>query len=546
MRKLLLCLILLAAAESAWSESAFSDFLRERMEWLMFQSDLEIDGEPILSRQLLPNLYAENEYQPLWGDRARLDRLDDLVAFAYQQGLDPVDYPLDTLKNLLPEEGLPEDVLSRVKIDVLATEILVRVTYQVRFGKVNPYQLFPDWNFDRELLPGEDPVQMLLGLIRANALNAAVTREIERGPIYQSMVRGLAEYRQIAEQGGWPEVSSGPTLRQGDRGPRVRELRMRLEASGELAASPDSEPEVFDDELLDAITHFQTRHGLDGDGAVGPATLTALNVPVQRRIQQIRAALERGRWVFEDLHKIRGRLVLVNIASAEVSVFQGREIIWNTRAQIGKPYRQTPVFRDEIQYLVFNPTWTVPPTILRQDVLPRLIADPAGYLAEKNMDLLNRDGQVVDVADIDWSTIGPGNFPYIVRQRPGPWNALGMIKFIFPNPHFVFLHDTPSRALFERADRAFSSGCVRVEDPFMLAELLFNDPGIWNMTAFQEILDTQQMRTVHLERPVPVFLMYLTAEPGADGSMRFFEDIYGRDRELLKALDAEPAFAPIQ
>lgn len=546
MKHLLVGLALIAATDAVAVETSFSDFLRERMEWLMFQSDLEIDGEPILSRELLPELYAENEYQPLWGERAQLDRLEDLVKFADQQGLDPDDYPLAALQRLLPEEGLPEDTLSLVKIDVLATEILVRVTYQVRFGKVNPYDIYPDWNFDRELLPGEDPVQMLLGFIRANALNAAVTRDIERGQVYQSMVRGLAEHRQIAGQGGWPEISDGATLRLGDQDERVRELRARLLVTGELDADSDTGSEVYDDKLQNAVVQFQARHGLDGDGAVGPASLAALNVPVAHRIQQIRASLERGRWVFEDLHKVRDRLVLVNVASAEVNVIQGREILWRTRAQIGKPYRQTPVFRDEIQYLVFNPTWTVPPTILREDVIPRLTADPAGYLAEKNMDLLNRDGQVVDVADVDWTTVGPGNFPYIVRQRPGPWNALGMVKFIFPNPHFVFLHDTPSRELFNRTGRAFSSGCVRVEDPFTLAELLFDDPDTWNMESFQEILDSRQMQTIHLEKPAAVFLMYLTAEPGMDGTIRFFEDIYGRDRKLLQALDAEPSFAPVR
>ncbi len=546
MKHLLLGLALFVGTEVAWAERSFSDFLRERMEWLMFQSDLEIDGEPILSRDLLPELYSENEYQPLWGERARLDRLEDLVEFAYQQGLDPDDFPLPALKRLLPEEGMPEDTLTLVKIDVLATEVLVRITYQIRFGKVNPYELYPDWNFGRELLPGEDPVQMLLGFIRANALNAAVTRDIERGPIYQAMVRALAEHRRIADQGGWPEISPGPALRLSDQDDRVVELRRRLLVSGELETGLEPESPVFDDVLQAAVVRFQQRHGLDGDGVVGPASLSALNVPVEHRIQQIRASLERGRWVFEDLHKVRGQLVMVNIASAEVNVFEGRQIVWRSRAQIGKPYRQTPVFRDEIQYLVFNPTWTVPPTILREDVLPRLVEDPAGYLAEKNMDLLNRDGQVVDVADVDFSEIGPGNFPYIVRQRPGPWNALGMVKFIFPNPHFVFLHDTPSRELFERADRAFSSGCVRVEDPFTLAEMLFDDPDTWNMAAFQEILDSRQARTIHLEKPTPVFLMYLTAEPDMAGEVRFFEDIYGRDQTLLEALDAKPSYPPVR
>ena len=195
---------------------------------------------------------------------------------------------------------------------------------------------------------------------------------------------------------------------------------------------------------------------------------------------------------------------------------------------------------------MFNPTWTVPPTILREDVIPRLVEDPGGYLAEKNMDLLDRDGQIVAAAAVDWSAVGPDSFPYIVRQQPGPLNALGRVKFIFPNPHFVFLHDTPARELFESAERAFSSGCVRVEDPLTLAELLFDEPNKWNMETFAEILDSREMRTVHLDQPVPVFLVYLTAQPGMDGGIRFFGDVYGRDRQLLAALDAAPTFMPVR
>jgi murein L,D-transpeptidase YcbB/YkuD len=517
-----------------------SEQIRERVEWLMFETGLSIDGEPILARDLLAELYAENEYEPLWPDRESIDRLPVLVEFAWQQGLDPDDYPLQALGNLLPPVGLPEDPRERAELDILATEALIRVAYQIRFGKVNPYQLFADWNFDRELLPGLNPVEVLIEFIHSDDLIAGVNEAIERGPIYRATVGALADHRVIEAQGGWPAVPDGPTLRAGQRDARVAALRARLIVSGEASAS--AEAELFDDDLAEAVEVFQLRHGLDADGVVGRQTLAALNVGVAERILQIRATLERARWVFEDIQSLGDRLVLVNIASAEVNLFQGEEIVWNTRAQIGKPYRQTPVFKDEIEYLVFNPTWTVPPTILRNDVLPRLKADPAGYLAQKNMDLLNRDGEVVAVDDVDWESVGAGRFPYIVRQRPGPWNVLGMVKFIFPNPHFVFLHDTPSRELFKRADRAFSSGCVRVEDPFVFAELLFDEPETWNQSAFQQILDSSQIRTVHLKKPVPVFLMYLTAEVDGEGGIRFFEDIYGRDQSLLDALDAPPEY----
>jgi murein L,D-transpeptidase YcbB/YkuD len=519
-----------------------SHYVQERIEWLMFQTELTIDGQPILSRTLLPELYAANEYQLFWQDRARFDQLVDLAAFAHGQGLDPEDYALEMLSDRMGRAGLPKAPVARAELDLLATEILVRIAYQLRFGKINPYNLFQDWNFNRSLLPGADPVEVILEIIRADQLREAVTRALSRGPLYEMLVGALADQRAIAAAGGWPEVPAGPTLRPDDDNDRVRSLRQRLIVSGDLQG--EASTTVFDAGLERAVKDFQARHGLDPDGLVGPGTLAALNVPVESRIEQIRASLERGRWVFEDLMMADEQMVVVNIAAAEVSLFHGREVHWQARAQIGRPYRQTPVFRDDIEYLVFNPTWTVPPTILKNDVLPRLLADPAGYLAEKDMELLNRDGQPQALDTIDFSGLGPNNFPYIVRQRPGPTNSLGLIKFIFPNPHFVFLHDTPSRDLFLRPGRAFSSGCVRVEQPFELAELLLGNPGTWNQQSFQEVLDSRKIRTVHLPDPVPVFLMYLTADVGPDGAIRFFDDIYGRDETLLQALAEDPSFSP--
>ncbi len=542
MRHGVLFLILLTGAGMARADADFSDLLQERMEWLMFDNDLEIDGEPILSRALLPELYAQNGYQPLWAERARLERLADLVAFADQQGLNPDDYPLAALKRLLPEDGLPRDPLSLVKIDVLASEILVRVAYQVRFGKVHPRRIQANWNFDRPLLPGEDPVQMLLGSIRANALGATVRRDIERGPIYQSLVRWLAEYRRIAEQGGWPTIGPGPTMQLGDQDDRVPDLRRRLLAFGDLVSDSDdnlsddvlSDDVLFDELLQQAVMGFQQRHGLDADGVVGPATRIALDVPVAQRIQQIRASLERGRWVFEDLHRIRGQFVLVNSAAAEVTILQGRQVLWRSPARIAEPCQQAPVLRDEIHYLVLNPAWSVPAATLREAVMGQLLENPPGYLAENQMDLLDRDGQPVAVSDVDWSSVDPDHFPFRLRQRAGPWNALGGVKFIFPNPNSVYLHDAPATG-----EPVLHSGCVRVDEPFTLAERLLDDPDTWNAQTFQQVLDGRQRQTVLLDRPAPIFFMYLTAEPDAEG-IRFFEDRYGRDRALLRALDAAP------
>jgi murein L,D-transpeptidase YcbB/YkuD len=202
----------------------------------------------------------------------------------------------------------------------------------------------------------------------------------------------------------------------------------------------------------------------------------------------------------------------------------------------------TPVFTSEMKYMVFNPTWTVPPGILSKDILPKLKKDP-GYLAAKNMSVIDSDGKVVDPATLDFSSYSARSFPYQIRQEPGPWNALGRVKFIFPNPHFVFLHDTPSKALFERLDRSFSSGCIRTENPLELAELLLDDPEKWNQEAIQAVLDAKQTRTVYLPEPIPVLLLYWTVFPEDDWQLRFLGDIYKRDGRILEALDGEFKFS---
>jgi murein L,D-transpeptidase YcbB/YkuD len=281
------------------------------------------------------------------------------------------------------------------------------------------------------------------------------------------------------------------------------------------------------------VRGFQARHGIAADGVIGPATLAALNVPVAARIEQLRASLERARWVFYDPES---EFLVVNVAGFELYLVRRGQVVWRTRVQVGRPYRQTPIFRAEMTYLVVNPTWTVPPTIFRNDILPAVRRNPA-YLASRNIDVFDRGGAPVDPASVDWSGRNP---PYRLVQRPGPDNALGRIKFMFPNEHAVYLHDTPSRDLFERDSRAFSSGCIRVENPFELAEQLIGERGRERLDA---VVASGETRTVFLDKPMTVMLLYWTAEVDAAGRVSFFPDVYQRDASLIAAL-AEPFRAP--
>ena len=327
-------------------------------------------------------------------------------------------------------------------------------------------------------------------------------------------------------------MPTGPALKPGGADPRVSPLRERLGITGDLVARGAGSGDFYDADLERAVRRFQDRHALSVDGVIGRQTLAALNVPLQARIDQLRLSLERARWVLES---VVPRYVAVNIAGFRAAMVREGNVVWTARVVVGRAYRQTPVFRGEMQYLVLNPTWTVPPGILRNDTLPKVKQDPA-YLRRENIRVIDREGRWIDPLSVNWRAYG-GSVPYTLRQDPGANNALGRIKFVFPNPHAVYLHDTPARNLFEQPERTFSSGCIRVEDPFRLAELLLDDPK-WTRQTLQHAVDAGNTQVVRLE-PVPVFILYFTASVDPDGTLRFYKDVYQRDAGLLAALNGE-------
>ena len=309
------------------------------------------------------------------------------------------------------------------------------------------------------------------------------------------------------------------------------------------AADAGDDPLRYDDALQSAVRRFQARHGLEVDGVVGRATLAALNVPVAARIDQVLANLERLRWVAREL---AGDYLLVDIAGFRAELWLDGAPAWSARAVVGKPYRTTPEFRARMKYLVLNPEWSVPPTILREDVLPRVLQDP-GHLARHDMRLLDRAGGAVDPRAVEWERwrAQPRAFPYLVVQAPGGDNPLGGVKFMFPNDHSVYLHDTPSRALFGKPVRAASSGCIRIENPRALARLLLDDPQRWPETAIDEAIAGGRTRIVPVKRAVPVLLLYFTAVADETGAPQFRPDLYARDAPIVRALAAPFRFTPV-
>jgi len=506
------------------------DVLLDRIDMLLSTHEATVEDAPIAAVELVDGLYSLRDYRPAWTDRAMVKQLYDQVLKSVEHGLNPEDFHAKQLAMRLNPGSLANDPVFRANTEILCTDAVARLAINLQYGKLDPTNLDPAWNFSRQIVR-QDPLAYFNKVLETKTLALALATLGPQNHYYKLFQNGLKEYRTIMAAGGWSTVSSGPVLSMDSTGPRVTEVRKRLRISGDLEAPDPSDPGEFDEGLEAAVKHFQVRHGIDADGKVGPRTVDELNVPVETRINQFRASLERMRWVFRDLPN---KFLIVDIAGFHAYLMENGEEVWGTRVQVGKPYHATPVFKDAMRYLDFNPTWTIPPGILRKETLPAIRRDPS-YLSRNNMSVVTTSGKIVDPSTIDWAATTKG-FPYMIRQEPGPHNALGRVKFMFPNKYMVYLHDTPSKGLFARTERAFSHGCIRTQNPFDLAEILLADQG-WDRAKIDQVIASKMTTRINLETPITVMLLYWTAEVADDGTVHFRKDVYNRDAPIIKGLD---------
>ena len=520
--------------------------LREIVESSRSCPVITVSGQLCHASPILPPFYEHRVFKPLWsgGDEPlpQAETLLQSIKDAGREGLNPSDYHLKKIEVLLDEasrrrqSSQPLDPGTLADLDFLLSDAFLVYGNHLLHGRVDPLSIKSTWfNFKKDRDLGTD----LSTAVANNQVEKTLLGFSPSSPGYSGLRKALEHYRALAASGGWPTVPPGPSLKPGKNNQRILPLRERMMAEGYLAPEQNIGEDLFDKTLEAAVKTFQARNGLEIDGVVGPRTLEALNVPAEERVNQIEVNMERWRWL---PHNLEDRYIMVNTADYSLAVVEDGEPVLSMRVIVGLPYWSTPVFSATMTYLVFNPYWNVPPNIARKETIPDIRKNP-DYLAENNMEIVSGYGsdiETIDPATIDWQTLSPWRFPYRFRQRPGPKNSLGRVKFMFPNKFDVYLHDTPAKALFSRTRRNFSHGCIRIEKPMELAEYLLQDDPAWTREKILAELDTNTEKIVRLTRPIPVHIMYWTAWANENGVAHFRKDIYERDVKVLQALRESP------
>ena len=490
---------------------------------------VENSGEPVAVA--VRRFYATHAYQPVWvNSREPLPRASSLVRAvlnAAQDGLEPANYITPAIQALF----LAKDEFGLAKLEAALTWAFVELASDLASGRTVPSEVDPETFVHPHDI---DPAQVMADAATAFDVQPVLTRLAPQTDAYRNLKMALAHYREIRRLGGWTEFSNGKILRPGMRGPRIAELRRILAERGE---DIDPDNDHYDLTLVSAVKDFQRRHGLTPDGAFGPTSRSALNQSVDERIEQIVINMERLRWMPDHLGE---RHAFVNLADFRLEIVFGKEVVYETRVVVGSDADRTPVFSDRMTYLVINPYWNIPPSIAKKEMLPQLRADPYSLLPKGIRVFASWAGTApeLDPGEVDWHAVDPRRFPYKLRQDAGGGNALGRVKFMFPNKFNIYLHDTPSKSLFNRTVRTFSHGCIRVEDPFRLAKLLLSDDPRWTPERFDQAIADGKRRSVSLPRAVNVHLTYLTAWVDRKGVIQFRDDVYKRDVSLTAAIDA--------
>jgi murein L,D-transpeptidase YcbB/YkuD len=524
-------LIVLLVPHSAAALPAATDIQN-----LLAAPDAAIENRPLLKDDLNA-FYEARKFAPAWSfvgsnnGAAFAAFLASVLQLIDYHGLRREDYAIDEMQKLAKES----DGDSMLKLEILTTDTLLRLAHDLHGDNNELEDLYPGWNFHRG---GADIPALLVSAVAANGLNEFIDSMSPKNPAYGHLAQALGVYRGIAARGGWDKVKDGPILRLEAHDPHVAQIRTRLVAENYLPKLASRKLDnVYDEKLRQAVIAYQQRNGLQDDGNAGPKTIEAMNVPVAARIDQIRANMERWRHMPDDFPP--GRYALVNIADASLDIFEDKRLIYHGPVIVGRVDRKTPFIQSAIRSMIINPAWHVPLKIAKKDILPKLRKDP--HYLEKLGFVIRGSPNDPYGENIDWESMPAQEFNFRLRQSPGDMNSLGRLKFDFDNDFAVYMHGTPHQELFDKNERTFSSGCVRLHDPEEIAEILLSgNDGSWSVQKIDDEINGGATKWIGIKKPMPLFILYWTAFADDAGALNFRKDAYGYDNLLMAPLIIAP------
>jgi murein L,D-transpeptidase YcbB/YkuD len=487
--------------------------------------------------------YADRDYLEVWLFNGQLSKSGkEMITFIENSkfdGLQPEDYHLFQIYNLSTDRlngskkfrNLSDE--EKVTLELLLTKGFFNLAHDLEKGKVNPSSLDPNWKFE-EKKSEVDYVALLTEIVNGKSVENSFLELYPSSDFYAKGRESIQNLYEIKNKDtlSWEYAEVKNPIELGELDAAIPSIRKRLIFWGFLKPYEIAEPTFFDSTLYSGLRKYQASNGMNPDGVIGALVAESLNNSPQSLIDIASINMERLRWMPElDWNQ---EMVLVNIANYQLDYMNNSDTIFTAKVIVGKEYNESPTFKAPMSYIVFSPYWNIPASITKDEIIPAVRKDK-NYLSRKNMEVVSENGELVNLKNVDWALKDGENFPYRIRQKPGGDNSLGLVKFMFPNEYNIYIHDTPSRSLFDRESRALSHGCIRIQNPDQFAKILLNDPD-WTDEKIQKAMKQEIEEVVKLDREIPVILVYMTFWADRDGKANFRSDIYNRDEALLNSL----------
>jgi murein L,D-transpeptidase YcbB/YkuD len=522
-------------------QSTIQDQIRLKLENIQPGALLTIRNQKLISSDEIYSFYSNRAFEEAWSSDGILTELAYELRFEIRQskfdGLNPQHYHLGIIDAFFEtfesnkKNKIHNDQAELVDLELFLSDAFFQLSAHLDRGKVDPSLLKSTWGIS----PKPQKVnysELLSGAVEQGDIRRNLEKLYPKFTIYKrgrEVIRALEE-KSKSDSLTWKPVKIDKTIKVGESNNSIPIIRQRLQFWGYMGQYVPEDPKVYDSSLFRGVQEFQGKNGMQPDGALGKNSIAGINNSPTDLMGRAAVNMERLRWLPDTIKD--AEIILVNIANYRLDYINKLDTIFSSKVIVGLRYHATPIFSAPMSYIVFSPFWNIPNSIARNEIIPAIRKNP-NYLSQKNMEVVTFSGKQVDPSSINWSA---KTFPYMIRQRPGGSNSLGLVKFMFPNKYSVYIHDTPSRSLFEREDRALSHGCIRLQNPAEFAKILLSEMPGWTEERIQEAMNRKSELIVNLNRKIPVVLVYLTFWADSKGQANFRQDIYNRDEEILTLL----------